>query len=723
MTENESERSDQASDQEELRFSREQGFFDKSPTIRLLVGFAFALSLFIFLHFQEVRVEFLEINSVTPRYVVAQTDFDFPDDEATLILRQESVRDIGKIFKLSDKQIVQRIAELENSLLYHPGFQEESKNLSFDELDRILSILQRALVQMRFTDSRTLQRMQQVGMDIADYEVLSISDPRNELVLPNQIWADIQRQYLDNGPIPQEEVQFILKAFFEKSWKVEEDIPAQRILRKRIQSTIPERYTHIEAGNRIIDKGERVTSRHLAMLQAMKKALGEKRNLWSPTTILGSVMMTLLFTVICVIYLRVNHPRIYASNRKMALLVTIVILTLIIGKAVEYLLLTTQDNLYELVEYPLFVPFAAILTRNLMNARIATFVSGLLTVIFFLEFAFASTGFMVANLVASLIAILSTHSLRKRKEIFTVCGKAWLGSAVVILSLSLYENRLDSLPIVGDLFSSALFMLLTAISVLGVLPLLESTFSMMSDVSLMEYIDPNHVLLRRLAFEAPGTYQHTLVVCNIAEAAALAIGANGLFCRVATLYHDVGKVINPYYFTENQQGEMNIHQLLTPLESAQAIMSHVSEGVALARKAGLPDPFIDIIKQHHGTTLVYYFYRKQLDKVGGDPKLVNQQDFRYAGPKPRSKEAAIIMIADSLEAASRSLDHANEAAFLEMANDLIRFKAEDGQFDECFLTFQELNIVKKTMVKMLVAALHSRVKYPKREPPILNINA
>ena len=168
------------------------------------------------------------------------------------------------------------------------------------------------------------------------------------------------------------------------------------------------------------------------------------------------------------------------------------------------------------------------------------------------------------------------------------------------------------------------------------------------------------ILLRRLTIDAPGTYQHSVVVGNLAEAAAAAIGANGLFCRVATLYHDIGKMVTPQYFTENQQGSMNIHQLLTPQESAQVIIAHVSEGVALARKAGLPEQFIDIIKEHHGTTLVYYFYRKQLEKVGGDKTLVDEKEFRYAGPKPSSKESAIIMIADSLEAASRSLEKMNE---------------------------------------------------------------
>ena len=255
----------------------------------------------------------------------------------------------------------------------------------------------------------------------------------------------------------------------------------------------------------------------------------------------------------------------------------------------------------------------------------------------------------------------------------------------------------------------------TAVLVVGLLPLLESGFNIMTNVTLMEYMDPSHPLLRRMTIEAPGTYQHSIVVGNLAEAAAAAIGANGLFCRVSTLFHDIGKMVTPQYFTENQQGGVNIHQLLTPHESAQVIMAHVPEGVAMARKAGLPEKFIDIIKEHHGTTLVYFFYRKQIEQMGNDSSLVDQREFRYSGPKPQTREAAIVMIADSFEAASRSLERMDEEALTGLVEGIVREKSEDGQFDECNLTFQELRIVKRTLVSSLVAAGHARVKYPKRE--------
>jgi putative nucleotidyltransferase with HDIG domain len=231
----------------------------------------------------------------------------------------------------------------------------------------------------------------------------------------------------------------------------------------------------------------------------------------------------------------------------------------------------------------------------------------------------------------------------------------------------------------------------------------------------MEYTDPGSDLLRRFAVEVPGTYQHSLVLGNLAEICAQAIGANGLFCRAATLYHDIGKMNNPQFYTENQHGAVNIHQLLTPLESAQVIISHVTDGEAIARKAHLPQAFIDIIREHHGTTLVYYFYRKQLELKGNRPEEVDERQFRYPGPKPHTRESAIIMICDSVEAATRSLEEINEMTLTELVNRLVSEKAEDGQFDHCQLTFEELGKVKKTLVRTLLLSHHVRVKYPKKE--------
>lgn len=709
----------------ELKFSREQGFFDKSKGIRVLIGVLFAFSLFVILHFREVRVEVLEFNSIAPGYVVAQIDFDFLDEEATIIIKQEAVRDVGKIYQISQKEVRQRRIEFENFLIYNQNWRKDATNTSFEEIYRGLDDLEKGLLRVRFTDPRTLQKMHELQLPTNDYLIYTPADLSEGVTFPTQIWEAIRRLSFSDVMQHSSATSFLIGYFQTKTWMIEEDLSADRALLRRIQSKVEDKYTHVSAGSRIIDQGERVTARHIAMLQAMKKALNDERNLWHPLTVLGSLCMTLLLTGICIAYFHINHRQILFSNRKLFLLITVVILSFVLSKAVEFFLLTSKSNLIEIVRYPLFVPLAAILLCSLMSANIATFASGFLTIIFTLTLAFERQGFMIINLAAALVAILSTRSLRRRKEVFIVCAKAWLASVIVIFSLHFYQNTLWNVAVLSDIISAVIFMLLTAILVVGLLPLLESAFRIMTDVTLTEYMDPNNDLLRRLTIEAPGTYQHSVVVGNLAEVAALAIGANGLFCRVSTLYHDIGKMVTPQYFTENQQGGMNIHQLLTPQESAQVIIAHVSEGVALARKAGLPEQFIDIIKEHHGTTLAYYFYKKQLEKMKGDKSLVDEKEFRYAGPKPRSKESAIIMIADTVEAASRSLDKITEESLMELASRLIKEKADDGQFDNCLLTFEELAIVKSTLVRTLVAYGHSRIKYPTQEakvsPDVLTI--
>ncbi len=708
---------DSYSSYSELKFSREPSFFDKSTTIRWIIGLVFALCLFVVLHFREVSVEVLELNSIAPRYVVAQEDFDFYDEEATIILKQEALRDIGKIYQISEKEIRQRRIEFENFLIYNQEWRKSiDRSSSFDEMYSAVDSLEKILLNLRFTDPRTLQKMKENNVPTDNYMIFTPNELASEHMLPSKIWDQIRDKLVSSQSFNAASVQFVIDYFKDKVWVLDEDIPAQRNLRRVVQAAIPDKYTHVSAGSRIIDQGGKVTSRQIAMLQAMKKALSEKRNIWHPLTLAGSALLSLVLTGIAVTYFKINHPQVMASNRKLFLIMTVLVITMFIAKMTELFLLSSKNNLIEVVRYPLIVPFAAILICSLLNPDIATFVSGFLTVVLTMALVFEQPGFMILNLATAIVAILSTRSLRRRKEIFVVCAKAWICCVGIIFALHFYQDNLWNMSVFADIVSSALCMLMTAVLVVGLLPLLESGFRIMTDVTLMEYMDPNNDLLRRLTIEAPGTYQHSVVVGNLAEAAASAIGANGLFCRVATLYHDIGKMVTPQYFTENQQGGMNIHQLLTPQESAQVIIAHVSEGVAMARKAGLPEQFIDIIKEHHGTTLAYYFYRKALDLVGGDKTQVDEKEFRYAGPKPRSKESVIIMIADSVEAASRSLEKVTEESLMELANRLIKEKAEDGQFDQCVLTFEELAIVKATLVKTLVAFGHTRVKYPTREP-------
>lgn len=689
--------------------------WDGNLSIKLLIFSGFTFLLFLFLHFQEVRVETLELYSIAPRYVVAQVDFTFLDEEAAALLKEDAVRDLGKIYQLDEHAVRQVRIEFEKYLRDNQEWRDKLPKATLEQLYTGAELVERSLQQLRFTDFRTLKKMESVGLSTSGYLIFTPPHSDQLTLLPAPVWAYLGQNAFAEEATPQATARFIVDFFRDKEWKLTEDPNPSRVLRNRVIAKVPAKYTKVAAGNRMIDQGEKVTSRHIAMLQAMKNAMADMRNLWSPVTLVGSLLLALVLSSIAAAYLRVVEPSVFASNRQLLLLATVVLLTLGLSKTIEFFVLNSTGSFREVVKYPLIVPFATVLLCSLMNFQVATFAAVFLTIVLSIELPFDRQGFMITNIAAAAVALLTGRSLKKRKDIFVVCAKAWLACIVVIFAIHLSNNSYRDVSLATDLLSTGLFMLVTAVLVVGLLPLLESGFNVLTNVTLMEYMDPSHPLLRRLAIEAPGTYQHSLVVGNLAESAASAINANGIFCRVAVLYHDIGKMATPQYFTENQQGGMNIHQLLTPVESAQVIMAHVTEGVNIAAKAGLPERFIDIIKEHHGTTLVYFFYRKQLDQVGNDSAQVDETLFRYQGPRPHTKESAIIMISDSLEAASRSLESVDEQSLNELLNRLIREKAEDGQFDDCQLTFQEMAIIKRTLVKTILAAGHSRIRYPQRK--------
>jgi len=709
---------------EELRFSKTQSYFDKSITIKVIIALLFAIFLFVFLHFKQTYVETLELGSVAKNYVVSQVDFTFADEEATIISRQDAAIAIRAIYQIDPDEIEHRMNDFQKSFTH--GTKDGKQFESVTDLGGVGDLASSFVVvgdtfsQARFTDPKTLARIEQLereekGGSTKHYYAFLSPIAEEDTYLPTEFWDQMARNLKKSGASP-DLVHMILTGFQKNRWNVVVDRKVEYSLREQVQKEVAQKYTSVRSGERLIDRGERVTARHLLMIHAMKTAIDHQRNLLNPMTILGTALMTLLFVIVAIVYLRGNHKGIYYSNQKLALFVTIMLLTLAFAKLVELLLLNQMGDLMDLAQFPLFVPFAAILFSSLMNVRIAAFATIFLSVILALSLAVATTPFLVLNVLAAFVALLYARTIRRRKEVFVICAKVWAASIVIILAFELYENATLDLSFLTDLMGSFIFMGVTAVLVVGLLPIFESLFQILTDITLMEYMDPSNSLLRRLSIEVPGTYQHSIVVGNLAESAASAIGANGLFCRVAAQYHDIGKLANPQYFVENQLGGVDMHQLLTPSESAQVIIAHVSEGVVLARKHSLPEKFIDIIKEHHGTTLVYYFYHKEKELLEKEGKEVTLANFRYSGPKPRSKESTILMIADTLEAASRSLESFERASVSELVEVLVAQKMEDRQFDNSLLTFEELGVVKRVLINTLLAVSHPRIKYPPHHP-------
>jgi cyclic-di-AMP phosphodiesterase PgpH len=715
----------QSESESEIKFSRAHSFFDKSMVIRLCLGLVFSLLLFVFFHFRETNIQILEVGQKAPQYIVAQVDFTFPDEELTIVSRQEAAFSIGTIYRLNDRQVQLAVTEIQKWIAPNGKGGSEwnalAKETSFKDAAMGLGLLNDFLSESRFSDARTISQIETLPEDqlplpveyFFSYVPSRISSTVN---LPDSFWESLKQRKILSRDLPLPILTYFIQRLRPLKWEFEVDQGIEYSLRKLAKAQVKPKMTKVRAGERIINQGEKASSRHLAMLTAMKEQLAKQRDPFTWRTVLGTALMVFLLVGVGILYLKETQKETLRSNKRLGLLISIFALTIFIAKSVEFFLIHDSGQFFYNVRTPIFIPFASILLSSLLNSRIAAFGTLYLAVILTLGLAVDPLPFLLVNILTGVIVIYANRKVRRRKEIFVVCAKAWLCSMLVICAIDFSPQPSVPSTLSNDLFSSLLFMLFTAVLVVGLIPIFESTFRIMTDITLMEFLDPSNELLRRLTIEAPGTYQHSVVVGNLAEASATAVGANGLFCRVATQYHDIGKLSNPQYFTENQMGGIDMHQLLTPLESAKVIISHIAEGVQLARKAGLPEQFIDVIKEHHGTTVVYYFYAKQLELMGGDKSKVNQEEFRYGGPKPRSKESTIIMIADTMEAASRCLDEFNEQSVSEMVETLIQRKLEDGQFDNSLLTFEELGVVKGVLMKTLLAASHPRIKYPPHHP-------
>jgi cyclic-di-AMP phosphodiesterase PgpH len=340
---------------------------------------------------------------------------------------------------------------------------------------------------------------------------------------------------------------------------------------------------------------------------------------------------------------------------------------------------------------------------------------------------------LVIGLISGFTAVLLTQQVRRRSRL--IRAGLFVGLAIWLLSLTfgligpinLFNPVATDWSTIGIQSAFAVGNgIVTATVVGGILPMLEQLFQITTDISWLEASDLNHPLLRRMTIEAPGTYHHSLVVANLAESAAEAIGANATLCRVCSYFHDVGKLVKPEYFTENMNFERNPHDDLAPTMSALIIIAHVKEGVDLALKYGLNQQVIDVIQQHHGTSLVFYFYARALQqledaKAGGkimkmreeDIPEVAEESFRYSGPKPQTRESAIISLADMVESASRSLEKPTPAKIEQLVRELIDQRLADHQLDECDLTLRDLRKIGERFRFTLMSMLHTRIAYPK----------
>ena len=459
-------------------------------------------------------------------------------------------------------------------------------------------------------------------------------------------------------------------------------------------------YGLIKKGQLIIEKGQLVTGDKLIMLTSLQKeyTLNSSDNI-TIISLIGYILVVAMLVSMVLLYLYHFKGEMFANNN----IVTLIFVTILLFVgAVSW---TASVNVDYISALPICV--FPLVMKAFFDLRLGMFLY-IITLILIGFIVPNSFQYIYTNAIVAGTLLVDTKGLHYRINLFLVITYIVIAYIITYLChLMIATGTLDNIhyPTIG-------LFILNGFLILFVQPLTylyEKIFGLVSNVSLLELSDTHNKLLRELAEKAPGSFQHSLQVSNLAEASALAIGANAMLVRVGALYHDIGKMKNPLYFTENQKTSVNPHDEITPTESAKIIKNHVIDGIELARQNNIPDRIIDFIRTHHGNSLIYYFYKKQLDS--GEP--FSEEDFRYSGPIPFSKETAILMMSDSVEAASKSLVNPDTEAISLLVENIIRKQIEEKQFLNADITLKDIEKIKKVLKEKLFNIYHLRIAYPK----------
>lgn len=482
------------------------------------------------------------------------------------------------------------------------------------------------------------------------------------------------------------------------------DPVATEVRRARAMESVAPVTGTMLAGEVIVEAHYRVTAADMDELRSLSEAYAARADAAGVTTrvgpLVGHLLWTGFFLIILAASLRCLSPGILHSPSDTALVAVLLALLAVAGYAVRWWLHLP----------PAAVPLSAIaiLATVFFDARVGLGLTmlGLFLVASYVRFDISG---LVGPLAGALVAVFWIRQLRKRRDfllaaLWIALAAAGAGVALGLIFGSSGSTLLRGVGLSGANAVASLFIVIAAF------PVLETLFHRTTDLRLLELLDMNHILLRQLALEAPGTYHHSIIVGNLAEAACDAIGANGLLARVGSYYHDIGKLTKPQYFAENQTVGDNPHDRLSPKMSALVLASHVKEGTRLAAREKLPPAIGSFIAEHHGTGQISFFYRKM--KEQNPEARIDPEDFSYAGPKPRSRETAIVMLADAAESAARALEEPTSARIRQVVQRVINERHTAGQLDESNLTFRDLERIREAFVPILMGVHHHRVRYP-----------
>lgn len=686
--------------------------------IRLLLYLTSALVLYFFLMLFVIPTTY-QLTVGEPSNVTLYSPIKIVEEQETERLRKEAsdrVRDVysvdatvindqkrnlDQLFTAIEQGREQLAAghDLEELGMTEVEFYEEVAELGFlkqEELNQLVSLTDEKLRNLKYISITTLDLV--MAEDIGIQEIELAFEQAEQLIADNPYDTDSVVTSIANS---------ILKAFIKPNYFFDA-VTTQANRDAAVDAVEP---VYINKDELLITEGEIVDTR---TYERLKDAglLKDSTNIWP---YLGLVLLSILLTFLLYYTIRRMHPYIHQDNAKLLMLlvinITVVTMFVLIG-------LMNKGVENPALGYLAPLALGVMLVTILYSLRFAIVDGIILAIIASVIFNMDQTmifdfryGFVL--LIGAIAGGFAMKHIKQRSSLFIaglVVSLANMAAIVTVIFLTLHHyspTEMLQTTIFGILNG-----LISAVLMIGMLPLLEAIFGVLSPVKLTELSNANHPLLRKLLIETPGTYHHSLIVGNLAESAAEAIGADGLLARVGAYYHDIGKTKRPSYFVENQTNIDNPHDKISPIISKNIIIAHTTDGLEMLRAHKLPIAIQDIAVQHHGTSVLKYFYNKALKEAKELGKTVDIDDYRYLGPKPQTKESAIVGIADSLEATVRSMTNVSKEEIEEIIEKIIKEDMLDNQFNECDLTFKELEIISQSMFENLKGIFHSRIEYP-----------
>lgn len=640
----------------------------------------------------------LSVGQVSDRDVTAPRTVSFVDAARTKLLEAEVLSSVSNVYDL-DMGAVNRAEEDIGRIFRAARMVVSDKNSAVlpleDKIAKLKGLLQGSgpeqtiVLLPAFSVAELAQLEDQAKFILRKYLQRGIRDEELDSVRKLAV-MDIEQ--LRQGKNAESVLVGIVQTLLQPNFVLnvnETDKRRQTALR----STDPVRVT-VKSGQLIVRRGDVVSPEQMQIMMELGLHSGQNANL---DRFLGLAIYVLLVMGSLVLYLYKFMPEIFADDRRLVLIGMVVLVTIIIGRVSHYY----SDFVAPIAVGPL-------LTSILIGPRVALML-GMLTALFFGAITEQDLRVISFVLLGSSVGV---YAVAKNYQAYSlVRAGLWIASVNVLTIFC--TGMIEQVNYRDSLFDAALGAvggLAASILAIGILPFLEQAFRITTSEKLIALARPNHPLLQRLLLEAPGTYYHSVLVGNLAETAADKVGADPVVARVGAYYHDVGKIQRPYFFIENQANIDNPHAKLAPSLSTMIVTSHIRDGLEFCKEYKLPEVIADIVAQHHGTSLVSYFYKQATES--GHSECIIEEDFRYEGPKPQTKEAALIMLADGCEAAVRSISKPNMSRIENTVRRVIHERLRDGQLNECDLTLKDLTIIGDIFVRVLCSTCHSRIEYP-----------